>query len=123
MNITKIPTDNHNDSSDEDNDLDEGTISGENDVEYAEFSLSLRTSPKEQINGVSVADTSTSLTTATITTGTENSSRSQLFDGNKNESLETIRNNDDFMILSLSALPNDNVPLSSNASGKNYFSN
>lgn len=27
----------------------EETISGENDVEYAEFSLSLRTSPKEQV--------------------------------------------------------------------------
>lgn len=26
------------------------TISGENDVEYAEFSLSVRTSPKEQVH-------------------------------------------------------------------------
>lgn len=38
-----------NDSSDDENDTDDGTISGENDVEYAEFSLSVRTSPKEQI--------------------------------------------------------------------------
>lgn len=38
-----------NDSSDNENDTDDGTISGENDVEYAEFSLSVRTSPKEQI--------------------------------------------------------------------------
>lgn len=38
-----------NDSSEEDNELGEETISGENDVEYAEFSLSLRTSPKEQL--------------------------------------------------------------------------
>lgn len=37
------------DSSEEDNELGEETISGENDVEYAEFSLSLRTSPKEQV--------------------------------------------------------------------------
>lgn len=39
-----------NESSEEDNELGEETISGENDVEYAEFSLSLRTSPKEQIS-------------------------------------------------------------------------
>lgn len=38
-----------NESSEEDNELGEETISGENDVEYAEFSLNLRTSPKEQI--------------------------------------------------------------------------
>lgn len=38
-----------NESSEEDNELGEETISGENDVEYAEFSLSVRTSPKEQI--------------------------------------------------------------------------
>lgn len=37
-------------SSEEDNELGEETISGENDVEYAEFSLSLQTSPKEQIS-------------------------------------------------------------------------
>lgn len=36
-------------SSDDENDTDDETISGENDVEYAEFSLSVRTSPKEQI--------------------------------------------------------------------------
>lgn len=40
-----------NDSSEEDNELGGETISGENDVEYAEFSLSLRTSPKEQMQG------------------------------------------------------------------------
>lgn len=44
-----ISTARSNDSSDDENDTDEGTISGENDVEYAEFSLSVRTSPKEQI--------------------------------------------------------------------------
>lgn len=37
-------------SSEEDNELGEETISGENDVEYAEFSLSLRTSPMERIS-------------------------------------------------------------------------
>lgn len=37
------------DSSEEDNELGDETISGENDVEYAEFSLSVRTSPKEQV--------------------------------------------------------------------------
>lgn len=37
---------NGNDSADE-NDVDEDTISGENDVEYAEFSMSLQMSPKE----------------------------------------------------------------------------
>lgn len=37
------------DSSEEDNELGDETISGENDVEYAEFSLSVRTSPKEQM--------------------------------------------------------------------------
>lgn len=31
----------------DENDVDEETISGENDVEYAEFSMSLRISPKE----------------------------------------------------------------------------
>lgn len=44
-----ITTFRSNDSSDDENDTDDGTISGENDVEYAEFSLSVRTSPKEQI--------------------------------------------------------------------------
>lgn len=38
---------NGNDSADE-NDVDESTISGENDVEYAEFSMSLQMSPKER---------------------------------------------------------------------------
>lgn len=39
-----------NDSSEEDNnELGDETISGENDVEYAEFSMSVRTSPKEQV--------------------------------------------------------------------------
>lgn len=38
------------DSSEEDNELGfEDPMSGENDVEYAEFSLNFRTSPKEQI--------------------------------------------------------------------------
>lgn len=38
------------DTSEEDNELGDETISGENDVEYAEFSLSVQTSPKEQIH-------------------------------------------------------------------------
>lgn len=42
------------DSSEEDNELGDETISGENDVEYAEFSLSVRTSPKEQIQNNSI---------------------------------------------------------------------
>lgn len=45
-----IPTTLHpadgNDSADE-NDVDENTMSGENDVEYAEFSMTLQMSPKE----------------------------------------------------------------------------
>lgn len=49
-----------NESSEEDNELGEETISGENDVEYAEFSLNLRTSPKEQIKNVTLAKESTS---------------------------------------------------------------
>lgn len=48
-----------NESSEEDNELGEETISGENDVEYAEFSLSVRTSPKEQINSINNATEST----------------------------------------------------------------
>lgn len=43
-----------NDSSEEDNELEDETISGENDVEYAEFSLSVRTSPKEHIQDNSI---------------------------------------------------------------------
>lgn len=49
-----------NESSEEDNELGEETISGENDVEYAEFSLSLRTSPKEQISNNNRAATTES---------------------------------------------------------------
>lgn len=47
------------DSSEEDNELEE-TISGENDVEYAEFSLSVRTSPKEHIQDNSIDSASSS---------------------------------------------------------------
>lgn len=49
-----------NDSSEEDNEVEEETISGENDVEYAEFSLSVRTSPKEHIQDNSMDSASSS---------------------------------------------------------------
>lgn len=51
------------DGSEEDNELGDETISGENDVEYAEFSLSVRTSPKEQVqnrNGGACSSSSSS---------------------------------------------------------------
>lgn len=40
---------NQNEGIDNENDFEEQTLSGENDVEYVEFSMSVRTSPKEQI--------------------------------------------------------------------------
>lgn len=55
-----------NDSSEEDNELEEETISGENDVEYAEFSLSVRTSPKEHIQDNSI-DSLNGIESATAT--------------------------------------------------------
>lgn len=51
---TRQPLNKIHDSSEEDNnELGDETISGENDVEYAEFSLSVRTSPKEQVQNSS----------------------------------------------------------------------
>lgn len=54
--LRKVP-----DSSEEDNELGDEMMSGENaenDVEYAEFSLSVRTSPKEQIQNGSIESNS-----------------------------------------------------------------
>ncbi|XP_055316274.1 protein PF3D7_1417600-like [Sitodiplosis mosellana] len=74
-----------NDSSEEDNELEEETISGENDVEYAEFSLSVRTSPKEHIQDNYIDSVSS----------------------NGIESVTTNMNglDDDFMTLPISTLP------------------
>lgn len=93
-NVTKRLNNKSNENSDEDNEVDEGTISGENDVEYAEFSVSLRTSPKEQINGnvIENATTNTTATTSTI---------------NTTESTTNANNFDDFMILPISVLPSN----------------
>lgn len=57
-------------SSEEDNELGDDTISGENDFEYAEFSLSVRTSLKEQVQNNNTCSTgigsSTSLASASL---------------------------------------------------------
>lgn len=98
-----------NDSSDNENDTDDGTISGENDVEYAEFSLSVRTSPKEQIvnrngNASTVCDEPRSQTSKRSTA-----------------SMDTNRQpNSDLMIMPLASERNG-ITMPSNLSGKHPF--
>lgn len=73
------------DSSEEDNELEGETISGENDVEYAEFSLSVRTSPKEHIQDNSI-------------------------DSANSNGIDTVAKMDgfdDFMVLPISTLPSN----------------
>lgn len=60
------------DSSEEDNELGDDMMSGENaenDVEYAEFSLSVRTSPKEQIQNGSIESNSSNGIESTASNG------------------------------------------------------
>lgn len=80
--MSKIP-----DSSEEDNELGDETISGENDVEYAEFSLSVRTSPKEQIQQNNASENVNNTNGAAET------------------STAALNGFDDFMALPITALP------------------
>lgn len=86
--LSKIP-----DSSEEDNELGDETISGENDVEYAEFSLSVRTSPKEQIQNNPIENVANA-------NGTSEASVA---------AIASMNGFDDFMALPIAALPSSNV--------------
>lgn len=85
-NLKTRPLSKVNDSSEEDNEVEEETMSGENDVEYAEFSLSVRTSPKEHIQDNSIDSASSN--------GIESAATN-------------INGLDDFMVLPISTLPSN----------------
>lgn len=93
-------------SSIDENDVDEETMSGENDVEYAEFSMSLQMSPKDHTKLMDGDNTSTIAR--------------QRSTGSGDKSVEDIRNlnrlEDDF-IISLAAI-GDATSVSSSSSCK-----
>lgn len=68
------------------------TISGENDVEYAEFSLSVRTSPKEQIHNNSIES---------------NSSNGMVECSTDPNAANGVNGFDDFMALPISSQPSN----------------
>lgn len=90
-------------SSGDENDIDEETISGENDVEYAEFSMSLQMSPKDDTK------TTNADKEASTVSGSKRSSKN---DQGGDRARDFSRLDDDFM-LSLTAM-SDNAASSSN---------
>lgn len=67
------------------------TISGENDVEYAEFSLSVRTSPKEHIHNNSI----------------ESNSSNGMAECSTAPNAASVNGFDDFMALPISSQPSN----------------
>lgn len=93
-------------SSIDENDVDEETISGENDVEYAEFSMSLQMSPKDHSKTIDSDDTST----ISRQRSTANGDKS-------NENIRKLNRIDDDFIISLASI-GDAASVSSSSSCK-----
>lgn len=82
------------------------TISGENDVEYAEFSLSVRTSPKEQVQNNNCGGAGSSSSSSGGGGGLESASLNGVPTMAAANCAVNLNEFDDFMSLPISATAN-----------------